>query len=437
MTKAPLSSTAAQRVFLTLSFTRWFPVGLVVGILLLFQLDRGLSVTQALTASAVSGLVVFLLELPTSSFADGFGRRPVYVLAACVNVAASGIYLVAHSFWMFATAACLMGLFRALDSGPLEAWFVDTVHLSEPGRDVDGPLAKQGAVLGGGVAAGALLSGALVWWHPVPSQSALTLPVLIFAGLNVLHLCAVLTLMREPAPVTANKSFQRAMESARQAPIVMRAGARLLRSNRVLLGLVLVEVFWAIAMVVFEQFQPIRLAELLGSAERAGAWMGPVAAAGWAVFAVGSTIAGVSARRIGITRTAILARALNSLGAIAMGLVAGPALLVAAYLSTYALHGGAGPVHAALLHREASASNRATVLSMNSMMSFAAFSAAAPLLGLLAAGTSNQTAMVTAGTVSLLGILCYLPALRHERTTSDPMRDACRPPTSSEALGSN
>ncbi len=109
-----------------------------------------------------------------------------------------------------------------------------------------------------------------------------------------------------------------------------------------------------------------------------------------------------------------------------MGLVAGPAVLVAAYLSTYALHGGGGPVHGALLHREASAHNRATVLSMNSMMSFAAFSAAAPLLGLLAAGTSNQTAMVTAGTVSLLGVLCYLPALRHERTSSDPMRNALR-----------
>jgi len=420
----PLSPDAARRVFLILSFTRWFPVGLVVGILLLFQLDRGQSIVQALTASAISGLVVFLLELPTSSFADGFGRRPVYVLAACVNVAASGVYLAAHSFWMFATAACLMGVFRALDSGPLEAWYVDAVHLSEPGRDVDGPLAKQGAVLGGAIAAGALLSGALVWWHPIPSQSALTLPVLIFAGLNVLHLCAVLALMREPAPVTANRSFDRAVESARQAPRVMRSGVGLLRSNRILLGLVLVEVFWAIAMVVFEQFQPIRLAELLGSGERAGAWMGPVAAAGWAVFALGSTLAGVSARRIGIARTAILARALNSLGAIAMGLVAGPAVLVAAYLSTYALHGGAGPVHGALLHREASAHNRATVLSMNSMMSFAAFSAAAPLLGLLAAGTCTQTAMVTAGAVSLVGVLCYLPALRHERTSSDPMRNA-------------
>ncbi len=385
--------------------------------MVLFQLDRGQSIAQALTVSALSGLVVFVLELPTSSFADGFGRRPVYITAAVVNVVAGCVYLAADSFWIFAAGAVLMGVFRALDSGPLEAWFVDTVHLTSPGSDVDDALAKQGTVLGVGIAAGALLSGALVAWHPMGNQSALTLPMFGFALLNAVHLGAVLTLMRESPEVTADKPLRRAIESARQAPTVVRQGLRLLASNRLLRGLVLVEVFWATGMVVFEQFQPIRLAELLGNEERAGAWMGPVAAAGWAVFAMGSALAGVTSRRIGVARTAVLARALNGLGAVTMGLVAGPVVLVVAYLGTYALHGGAGPMHGALLHREANAHNRATLLSMNSMVMFAGFGAVAPLLGLLATSTSNQTAMVTGGAVSVLGVFCYLPALRHEHST--------------------
>lgn len=72
-------------------------------------------------------------------------------------------------------------------------------------------------------------------------------------------------------------------------------------------------------------------------------------------------------------------------------------------------------MHAAMLHREAHAYNRATVLSMNSMMMFAAFSTAAALLGSLVDRTSNQTAMVMAGALSLLGALCYLPALRYDQ----------------------
>ena len=414
---APLTPAAARRVFLTLNFTRWFPVGLVVGLFTLLPLERGLTVAQALTASAMSGFVVFALELPTSGFADAFGRRPVFIAAAVVNVLAAVAYLVAQTFWTFALAACLMGVFRALDSGPLEAWFVDTVHATEPGADVDGALAAQGTLVGGGIASGALISGGLVWWHPFADQSALLLPVAIFVALNVLHLVAVVVLLREPRTHVDATGARRALQSAKEAPEVIRGGLSLLRRNRILRGLVMVEVFWSIAMVVFETFQPIRLAEMLGSEEQAGALMGPVASAGWAVFAVGSALAGLSSRRIGVARTAILARVLNSLGAIVMGLVAGPAALIAAYLVTYGLHGSNGPVHSALLHREAESRNRATVLSMNSMMAFAAFSIAAPLLGVLAEGTSNQVAMVTAGAVSLVGVLCYLPALRRERET--------------------
>jgi MFS family permease len=153
--------------------------------------------------------------------------------------------------------------------------------------------------------------------------------------------------------------------------------------------------------------------------------MGPVAAGGWAVFAVGAALAGWASRRAGVARTAIVARALNGLGAVVMGLVAGPAALVTAYAVTYLLHGSGGPMHSALLHREASARNRATVLSMNSMVSFAAFGVFAPLLGLLADRTGTQLAMVAAGAVSTLGAFCYLPARRAERIRR-PSREPAR-----------
>ncbi len=424
--RAVLSPAAARRVFLVLSFTRWFPVGLVVGLLTLWQLERGLSVTQSLTVSSAAGLTVFFLELPTSGFADAFGRRPVFIAAAVVNVAASAMLIVAQSFWVFFAAAVLTGVFRALDSGPLEAWFVDTVHATSPGADVDGGLAAQGTVLGASIAAGALASGALVWWHPFTDASALLLPVVVFVILNVVHLVATVALLREPRPAVAASALRRAAESAKEAPAVVRDGLGLLRSNRVLRGLIVVEVFWSVAMIVFETFQPIRLAELVGSEERAGAIMGPVAAGGWAVFAVGAALAGWTSRRVGVSRTAILARVLNGVGAVVMGLVAGPAALIAAYSVTYLLHGSGGPMHAALLHREARASNRATVLSMNSMVAFAAFGVCAPLLGVLAEQTSTQVAMVAAGAVSILGAWFYLPARRAEkaRATEAPAEHA-------------
>ena len=415
MTDQVLSPLAARRVFLALTFTRWFPVGLIAGLITLLALERGLTVAQALTAFAVMGGVVFALELPTSGFADAFGRRPVFVAAAIVNVLVACAYLFASSFWAFASAAALMGVFRALDSGPLEAWYVDTVHVTEPGVDVDRALAAQGTMLGGSMAVGALLSGGLVYWDPLPAGSALLLPFLVYLALNVVHLVAVLVLLKEPRTNLDATGARQALASARQAPLVVRDGLRMLADNKVLRGITLVEVFWGTAMIVFESFQPIRLSEILGSEEQAGALMGPVTSLGWGVFALGSALAGLTSARLGVARTAILARILNGLGAVVMGLVAGPVALIAAYLVTYSLHGSAGPMHNSLLHREARARNRATVLSMNSMVAFGSLCLVSPLLGWLAASASNQVAMVAAGAFSVLGAACYLPALRAER----------------------
>ena len=153
-----LSPTAARRAFLALTFTRWFPVGLVVGILTLWILERGLTVSQALLAFSLQGIVVFLLELPTSGFADAFGRRPMLIAAAALNVVAGAVMIVADSFWYFVVAAALQGVFRALDSGPLEAWYVDTVHEREPGADVHRAMSAQGVLVGVGLGGGALAS---------------------------------------------------------------------------------------------------------------------------------------------------------------------------------------------------------------------------------------------------------------------------------------
>ncbi|MFE5341915.1 MFS transporter [Isoptericola sp. NPDC056578] len=418
-----------QRVFLLLTATRWFPVGLVVTVTTLLPIERGLTVAQTLTLASVTGLVVFALELPTGGTADAVGRRPMLIASAVVQVLAATTFLLAQSVWAFVVAAALMGMFRALDSGPLEAWFVDAVHAKHPGADVDRTLAHQGTVLGVSIALGALVSGGLVWWHPFTGWSALALPYATYAVLAVVHLVMVAMLVREaprrPASVGTGAvparrhrwraALRSTAASARQMPAVVASGLRLARDNRVLRGLLLVELFAATAMVVFESLQPIRMAELLGGEAAAGAVMGPVASIGWGAFALGAALCGLASRRFGVARTAMAARVLNGLGAVWMGLAGGPAMLVVAYLVTYGLHGSSGPSYNALLHREARRDNRSTVLSMASMVGFASYAVASPALGWVAQSGSTPLGMMLGGAFSVLGVLCFLPALRAER----------------------
>lgn len=422
MTPVHLTPRDAERRLYLLMVTRWLPVGFVVGIFILVQTGRGLTIAQAATVGAAMGITCVVLELPTSGFADAVGRRPVYLTAALINVVAMVAYAVAQSFWAFIVAGALMGAFRALDSGPLEAWFVDTVHLSDPGADVHRQLSRASTILGLAIAVGAVLSGGLIWWHPAQTvfdagASALDAAVWVAAALTLVHLVAAFVLMREvrPAMEPGRSRWRHGLAESRNTPTVIVSGLRLLGTNRVLLALVIAEVFWSIGMISFESLMPLRLEELVGSAREAGALVGPVSAAGWGLFAVGAWLAGTASGRVGVARAAVLGRVLNALGAIVMGVVTGPVGLVAAYLFTYSMHGMNGPPHQALLHREAEAANRSTVLSINSMMAFLAFAVAGPPLGALADRTSISTAMVTAGAISILGAFFYLPARRKER----------------------
>ena len=417
------TSARARRVLLLLTFTRWFPVGLTIGVITLIPLERGMSLAQLGVILAAQGVVVLALELPTGGFADAIGRRPVLLAATVVALVSSLVFVLAQTFTAFVVALLLQGVFRALDSGPLEAWYVDAAQADDPDVVVEDGLSRAGTVLGASIAGGALLSGALVTWNPVPSVGALETPYWLSIVFIVVNLLATSALMREHASHVDSQGLHRAVRSAREAPRVVVGGLRLLGANRVLLALVLVEVFWAIGMIAYETFLPVRLAEIVGGETRAGALMGPVSAAAWALFAVGSSLAAVLSRRVGVAWTAIASALARAAFTVVMGLTAGAVGLITAFLLVYTLHGTGGPSHATLLHRQAEPRNRTTVLSMNSMMAGGSFSLGLLALGPLADATSTSTGIVVAGALSVLGAALYWPALRQERTAPSTEAD--------------
>ena len=424
MTQARVSARTARRVLLLLTFTRWFPVGLTIGVTTLLPLQRGLSLAEIGVIFSMQGFVVLGLELPTGGFADAIGRRPVLLVSALVALVSGVLFVNAHTFGMFIVAMLLQGVFRALDSGPLEAWYVDAAHADDPTVRVEDGLARSGTVLGLAIAGGALISGGLIAWHPFAPTSALVLPYWVAIGLYVVHLVAITVLVKEPRTHVDATGARRALRSVKEAPSVVVDGIRTLRRSRVLLALVLVEVFWSVGMIAFETFMPIRLSELVGGENEAGALMGPVSSAAWGLFAVGSFLAGLAAKRIGVGWTALLARVLNGAFIVVMGVMTGPVGLITAFLITYTLHGSGGPVHSTLLHRQAESRNRTTVLSMNSMIGGGSFSVGMLLLGPLAEHTSTATGIIVAGSFSILGAVLYLPAIRQERTQPAALLEA-------------
>jgi predicted MFS family arabinose efflux permease len=376
------------------------------------MLSRGLSLTEIGLAFSAQGFVVLALELPTGGLSDSLGRRPVLILASVVGLASLGVLIVAHSLPVFALAMVLQGMFRALDSGPLEAWYVDATLASDPNARIESGLGAGSSILSLGIATGALLSGALVAMDPIDAVDPLTLPLVVAFGLNLVGLAAILLLMHE---VPRARGPRAVASSFGAVPGVIRDGLRLLRTSRVLLALVLVELFWGFSMVTFESFFPIRLSEVIGDTTDAAALMGPVSSAAWFASAAGAMAIGAVSARIGVAKSAAILRILQGLTIIGMGLIAGPIGVVTAYLACYVTHGASNPMHMTLLHRQVDGPHRTTVLSMNSMIGQPAGAVGAIVLAALADGTSITTAMVVGGVLCAVAAPLYIPALRAER----------------------
>ena len=177
---------------------RWLPTGLLIPVTVLLPLSRGLSLTEIGLIFRVQGLVVLALELPTGGLSDSLGRRPVLILASFVGLALARARLSSPTRWRCSPRRwSLQGVFRALDSGPLEAWYVDATLAAEPDAEIETGLGAGSTVLSLAIAVGALLSGGLVALDPFDAIETLALPLLVALGLGVVNLVAIVALMSE------------------------------------------------------------------------------------------------------------------------------------------------------------------------------------------------------------------------------------------------
>ncbi|CAN5543582.1 hypothetical protein BH10ACT1_BH10ACT1_18140 [soil metagenome] len=423
-----ISAAVARRRYLGLLALRWLPVGLTIPVSVLILTQRGLSLGQVGLAVSAQGLVVFALELPTGGLADAIGRRPVLTVATAIDAMALVAFLVARNPSLLLGVYAAKGVSRALDSGPLEAWFVDAALVDDPDADYETTLAHGASVLSAAIAVGALASGGLVALGDLGPVHGLSVPVVAAVLADVVAVGALRRWMVEPR---AERGRAALATGVRDVPRHVRTALHAVRTSRLLVSLVAVEVLWCFGMAAFELLMSPRLAEVLDSSHRAAAVFGPVTSAAWVASAVGAAAVPSLARRIGARRAGAVLRLGHGLTVGAMALAAGPIGLVVAYTLSYTVHGAANPVHQGLLHREVRGPERVTVLSVNSMVGRPAAALGGVLLGSVADAAGIPTAMAIGAVVLAAAAPLYL--VGREQRPPDPLTPPR--PTSSGLAG--
>ncbi len=365
---AVLTPDQARRRFVALTALRWLPVGIAVPVSVLLATARGLSPADIGVTVAVYGAVTLLLELPTGGLADAIGHRPVLALSGLFTTAGLLTMALADSMLVFAVAWALKGVARALDSGPLEAWYVDTVHRTDPVADLTPGLSRAAAADAAGLTVGAVLGGVLPLLVERSGAAALALPLLLAAGFALVHVVAVLLLVVPVRP--ALESGSAAVRSGlREVPVVVTATVRLVLHDRLLRLLLAVSFLVGVVLTSLELLGPLHFADLAGSPELGSAVFGIVTAVSFAAAAVGSLLAPAAGRAAG--GSVVLVSGVTSVlaaGTIAaFALAPGVALAAVAYTAFYLLNAAAWPLRKQLMHDQTTSSQRSTTVSASSL----------------------------------------------------------------------
>lgn len=388
-----MTPQAARRRYALISFLTWLPTGLYIPVMVVLLLDRGIGLTAVATLGVAYSATVMLLELPTGGLADVIGRRPVMIASAAASLAGLLLLGLSESLWLLALSGVLRGVARALGSGPVEAWYVDQVPaeaVADLTRGLSLGVMASSIALTVGTIAGALI--------PFGLDVSLAVPVLIAAGADAIRL--VVTVVAMPEAKYEASSLRRVL---RGVPSAIASGVRLAVRNLALTRILMVSAGLGVALAVIELLTPAWMAELAGSADRGVLAYGLVAAVGFAADAFGSAVSMPLLRRLGsvraVSRTGYGVSVLALVGMAAASAMTGvPGILAAAiaYLLMFVGFGiAAGPL-AQLLHSQVTAAERATVVSVQSLLLQFAGALGAVALGYLAVVTSPLVAFAVA-----------------------------------------
>ncbi len=411
-----MSSARLTQRFVVLRALRWLPVGIVLPFLIITPLSRGLSLGAVGVVFALHSAVTILLEVPSGALADSVGRRRVLLAGAFLTALSLVVFALAQGIAAFAASVVLLATGRALVSGSLEAWYVDSLRLLDPSAPLARGLSRGTAAEGIAMALGALAGGALVALSGPNGGSAETLGGYGLAGLGgaaaaLVYLAAVATLVHEP-PTPRSKLPTRPKIGQRIRAVLTTARGEATASMTVRVVLV-VSVAFGVALTALELLWQPRLAELLGGAQANGLALGALAAASMLAVAIGAGMSQTVNRRLGLRVGYLAALAFTALCVATLGTPDTPAAFAAVYLLAYLALGVAEPMHYELLNDAIGPTARATVISAESLATQTGALIANLGVGALAAEQGPTVAWAVAGALlAVTGMAIAIPLLR-------------------------
>ena len=411
------------RTYLTITGLFNGALALIWGVNTLFLLQAGLDIFHVMLVNAAFSFAEFAFEVPTGVVADTLGRRVSLLFCLITLLGATLAYVALPAlglgFWSFVLVSIALGLGFTFWSGAAEAWLVDALKHAGYDQPIEAVFAKSQMMFGVAMLIGTTAGGLL-------GQLDLRVPYVVRAVLLVPLIVIAWTQIKEPG-------LQRRALSLATLPAEMKAvfvgGVRHGLRHRVVWPLMLAAaVANTFMMFGFYSWQRYFL-DLLG---KELVWVNGVVAALVGLAGILGNLAMGWASRVIRTRTGVLiaAVAVRTVTIILCGLAPSFGIAVGLYLVSNFASGVASPIRQGMINHHIPSSQRATILSVDSLFSELGSGIGQSGWGYLARRQGIGQAWVAAGAFLVLGIPLLLLARR-----ADPESDRFGAPVPTPAPG--
>ena len=370
---------------------------IIWGVNTLFLLDAGLSISQVFLANAAFTIGNVLFEIPTGVVADTYGRRLSFLLSTVVLGITTLAYVGASHFNLGVVEFCIISVFIGLGftfySGAVEAWLVDALGQTGFKGSLDQVFARGGMVSSGATLVGTTSGGLL-------GQLDLSIPFLVrSAALGVLFILAYKTMK----DLGFKKRSIKLADTGRELRVIAKNSITYgWKQPTIRLLMLASAVQFGFMIWGFYAWQPYFL-QLLESND---IWIaGVVAALVSLAMILGNIFVDRVTRMCGSRSTLLLgAAALQTLGAVGVGLADNFYLALASLLVTASTFGIIMPVRQAFIHSLIPSEQRATVVSFDSMVGNLGGTGGQASLGYLAQQKSYSAGYIVGGLCTVLAI---------------------------------
>lgn len=334
-----------------------------------FQTSRGLNFTEMFSLESIISLFSWAFDIPTGIWADRVGYRSVLTTGYGLNVVSLLVFLLAHTFWMFALASALFGISLACISGCESALIYESLP-RDNGIDTRGTAAFS--LLTAATPAGFLLG---LSFGSFLGAYNLLLPFI--ASLLPLSIAFLATLRLQPIAHHRQEGHSRSTLPRPRIIDILRSALSIVREQPTAVGLSLLQsAAFALIDSIFWYNQPYFV--------RAGIpvmWFGPITAV---AVALGMGVALTTPRakqRLGISNALALSCLVPAIGYTMLSLTHLPILTALCIVLVAAGSGWRPPIIIDELNQRIKDGPRATTLSALSSLGTLMGIALNPLIG--------------------------------------------------------